>query len=381
MNVLVLGGSGYVGSVLVPLLLSRGRIVTVYDALLFGCHLPNHPNLRVVQGDICDTASIPIAGQEAVIHLACLSNDASVEANMERSKAVNMDSCAPLVKAAKNAGVQRFIYASTSAVYGPSDTPRKEDDPLYPMFPYAKWKAECEPIVLQESLPDFVCTVVRPAALSGYSPRLRLDLTVNILTNHAYHKGRMTVFNGAQYRSNLHVEHMAYAYLRLIDADPGVINGETFNIGSDNATVSQIAAQVAAVIPVPIDTQPARGPHDEASYQLDSTKWQRAFGAGGHPIRASVLDLQRAFANHIITNPDDPIYFNAPLREGWRREGTSLISPRGIPEADLSQVRTVPVASRVPGGSAPPPPGVSAEEWADRWRHIGGVTPAMLKKP
>ncbi len=314
MNVLVLGGCGYVGSVLVPQLLDAGHTVTVYDLLLFGNHLPKHPRLLVMQGDICHTWDVPIDGQDAVIHLACLSNDASVEANLERSKAVNLDSCAPLVRVAKAAGVKRFIYASTSAVYGPSETPRKEDDPLYPMFPYAKWKAECEPIVLQESSPDFVCTVVRPAALSGYSPRMRLDLTVNLLTHHAFAKGKVIVFGGAQYRSNLHVEAMATVYRRLLTADPERINGEVFNAGEENATVQDIAERVARLANAEIEVRPERGPHDRASYQLDSSKLRRVLQFEGWPIAYSVTEILACFHEGKIPNPDDPIYYNAPLR-------------------------------------------------------------------
>ncbi len=313
MNVLVTGGCGFVGSVLVPKLLDAGHTVTVFDLMLFGNHLPKHPALTVVTGDIYHTDEVPVAGQEAVIHLACLSNDASVEANLERSKSVNLYSCPPFVTAAKEAGVQRFIYASTSAVYGPSDSPRKEDDPLYPMFPYAKWKAQCEPIVLEQASPDFVCTVVRPAALSGYSPRMRFDLTVNLLASHAYFKGRMTVFNGAQYRSNLHVSDMAMLYRTLLEAEPKAINGEIFNAGTKNATVIGLANQVAEVLPVPIDRKPSRGPHDEASYQLNSRK-VRPFLPRGLPIHASVVGLHHAFSTGKIPNPDDPIYYNAPLR-------------------------------------------------------------------
>src|SRR6516225_5741310 len=167
-NVLITGGAGYVGHLLTPRLLSEGYHVTVYDQLYFGCRLPNSPDLKVIQGDIRDTPKLAeaLVGQDAVLHLACISNDASFELNEKLSESINYDCFEPLVIAAKKAGVKRFVYCSSSSVYGVS-----------------------EPILWKYKTDDFTCVVIRPATICGYSPRTRLDLSVNILTNHAVNKG------------------------------------------------------------------------------------------------------------------------------------------------------------------------------------------------
>ena len=206
-NVLITGGAGYVGHVLTPRLLARGYKVTVYDILYFGCRLPNDPNLTVIQGDIRDTAKLAQAlkGQDAVLHLACISNDASFELDEKLSQTINFDCFEPLVVAAKQAGVKRFVYASSSSVYGVSDSPDvTEEHPLLPLTLYNKFKGLCEPLLWKHKAEDFTCVTIRPATVCGYSPRTRLDLSVNILTNHAFNKGVITVFGGNQMRPNLH---------------------------------------------------------------------------------------------------------------------------------------------------------------------------------
>jgi len=198
-NVLITGGAGYVGHVLTPRLLAKGHKVTVYDILYFGCkNLPlDDPNLTVIEGDIRDTEKFAAAikGHDAVLHLACISNDASFELNEDLSKTINFDCFEPLVIAAKAAGVQRFVYASSSSVYGVSDSPDvTEEHPLVPLTLYNKFKGMCEPLLWKHMADDFTCVTIRPATVCGYSPRTRLDLSVNILTNHAVNNGVITVF-------------------------------------------------------------------------------------------------------------------------------------------------------------------------------------------
>src|SRR5260221_13656772 len=222
-NVLVTGGAGYVGSLLVPQLLDRGHKVTVYDTMYFGDEfLPkNNPNLKLVKGDIRDTAKLEqeFRGIGAVIGLACISNDASFELDEKLSTSINLDAFEPMVIAAKKAGVKRFIYCSSSSVYGVSDAPDvTEDHPLVPLTLYNKYKGMCEPRLFKHQSPDFVCVTIRPATLCGYAPRQRLDLSVNILTNHAVNNNKITVFGGDQKRPNLHVQDIVDLYRLLLQA-------------------------------------------------------------------------------------------------------------------------------------------------------------------
>src|SRR5690348_17233601 len=250
-KVLVTGGAGYVGHVLTPRLLAAGYEVTVYDTLFFGCRLPNHPQLRVVKGDIRDAEKLSalFPGQDAVLHLACISNDASFELDEALSKTINYDCFEPIVIAAKKAGVKRFVYCSSSSVYGVSNSPQvTEDHPLVPLTLYNKFKGMCEPLLWKHKSDNFTAVVMRPATVCGYSPRTRLDLSVNILTNHAVNKGVITVFGGTQMRPNLHIEDMVDAYQLMLTAAHEKIHGETFNIGFENHSIADIALTAQKVV-------------------------------------------------------------------------------------------------------------------------------------
>ncbi len=319
-RVLVTGGAGYVGHSLTPRLLQEGYEVTVFDTLYFGARFPNHPNLRVVQGDIRDIKKLSEAlkNQAAVLHLACISNDASFELDEKLSETINYDAFEPMVVAAKNAGVKRFVYASSSSVYGVSDSPDvTEDHPLVPLTLYNKFKGMCETLLWKHKADDFTCVTIRPATICGYTARTRLDLSVNILTNHAVNKGVITVFGGNQMRPNLHVEDMVDAYLTMLDAPHGKIHGETFNIGFQNYTIAEIANMVKKVVeeempekaPIKIVTTPT---NDMRSYHVNSDKVKRVLGfEPKHTIEDAVRDLTRAFRNHMVPSSfDDDWYYN-----------------------------------------------------------------------
>jgi nucleoside-diphosphate-sugar epimerase len=319
-NVLVTGGAGYVGHVLTPRLLAAGYNVTVYDILYFGCRLPNDPNLRVIQGDIRDTAKLAAAfeGQDAVLHLACISNDASFELDENLSKTINFDCFEPMVVAAKKAGVKRFVYASSSSVYGVSDSPNvTEEHPLVPLTLYNKFKGLCEPLLWKHKADNFTATVIRPATVCGYSPRTRLDLSVNILTNHAVNKGIITVFGGTQMRPNLHVEDMVDAYELMLEAPHEKIHGEVFNIGFENHSIAAIAQMVKNTVEemmpekgtIDIVTTPS---NDNRSYHVNSDKIHRVLGfRPRRTIEDAVRDLVRAFQNHLLPSSfDDDWYYN-----------------------------------------------------------------------
>ncbi|MEZ5785634.1 MAG: SDR family oxidoreductase [Xanthobacteraceae bacterium] len=319
-NVLVTGGAGYVGHVLTPRLLDAGYNVTVYDALYFGCRLPNRPNLRVIKGDIRDPAKLSeaLAGQNAVLHLACISNDASFELDEKLSETINYQCFEPMVVAARNAGVSRFVYCSSSSVYGVSEAPDvTEEHPLVPLTLYNKFKGMCEPLLFKHKADDFTCVVIRPATVCGYSPRTRLDLSVNILTNHAVNKGTITVFGGAQMRPNLHVDDMADAYLLMLEAPQDKIQGEIFNIGFQNRSIADIAEIVKRVVEeempekgeIKIVTTPT---NDMRSYHVNSEKVGRVLGfVPKRTIEDAVHDLARAFRNHLLPDSfDDDWYYN-----------------------------------------------------------------------
>jgi len=320
-NVLVTGGAGYCGSLLVPQLLAEGYNVTVYDLLYFGdSFLPkDNPRLKVLPGDIRDLAKLNSAlqNQDVVLSLACISNDASFELDESLSTTINLDAFEPMVVAAKKAGVKRFVYASSSSVYGVSDKPNvTEDHPLVPLTLYNKYKGMCEPLLLKHTDDRFVGVVFRPATVCGYAPRLRLDLSVNILTNHAVTNNKITVFGGSQLRPNLHVQDYADLCKLLLVAPTEKIANQIFNCGYQNMTIMEIAYMVKKVVeqelpqkaPIDIVTTPT---DDNRSYHINSDKIKKTLGfAPKHTIEEAVRDLCRAFRDGKIPNSfsDDRFY-------------------------------------------------------------------------
>jgi nucleoside-diphosphate-sugar epimerase len=306
-TVLVTGGAGYVGAVLTPRLLAAGYRVRVLDLYLYGRDVlapcRDNPQLEEFAGDLRDRDLVAqaVAGCDAVIHLACISNDPSFELNPVLGKSINFDAFAPLVQLSRDAGVRRFIYASSSSVYGVSDAPNVgEDHPLRPLTDYSRYKAECEPILLDQQADEFTTLVLRPATLCGYSPRQRLDLTVNILTNHAVHRGKITVFGGTQLRPNFHIDDMVDLYLQALREPKERIAGKIFNAGYENASVAKLAEIVKAVVeretgcaPIEIVTTPS---DDLRSYHISSEKIRRELGfVPQRTIEDAVRDLVAAF--------------------------------------------------------------------------------------
>jgi nucleoside-diphosphate-sugar epimerase len=286
-NVLITGGAGYVGCVLTPQLLAAGYAVTVYDIMYYGRRgLPPHLALTVVAGDIRDAPRLAKAmeGIDAVLHLACISNDPSFELDEALSQSINYDCFEGIVRAAKSAGVQRFVYCSTSSVYGVSDAPEvTEDHPLVPVSHYNKYKGMCEPLLWRHQAPAFTCVTLRPATICGYSPRMRLDLTVNILTNHAVNAGKIVVFGGRQRRPNLHIRDMCDAYRLMLEAPADKIAGETFNVGHENLTIAEIAETVREVVSTEFPDRPSietetTPSNDPRSYHINSDKIDRVLG-------------------------------------------------------------------------------------------------------
>lgn len=321
-HVIVTGGAGYAGSLLCPQLLASGYRVTAFDTCFFGtAFLPtDNPNFTLIKGDIRDTAALKkaFAGGDIVVNLACISNDASFELDENLSTTINLDAFEPMVIAAKEAGIRRFVYASSSSVYGVSEKPNvTEDHPLVPLTLYNKYKGMCEPLLFKHTDDDFVGVVFRPATLCGYAPRQRLDLSVNILTTHAVINNRITVFGGSQMRPNLHVQDYCDAVELLMTAPAEKVANEIFNIGFQNMSIADLAVLVKNVVeevfpdkaPIEIVTTPS---DDNRSYHINSDKVTRVLGfRPKKTIEDAVRDLCEAFrADKLPDALTDIQYYN-----------------------------------------------------------------------
>ena len=321
-SVFITGGAGYCGSRLVPQLLSKGYKVTVYDIMYFGNEfLPKeNPNLTIIAGDIRDSAKIQESckDHDVFVSLACISNDASFELDEKLSTSVNLDAFEPMVIAAKTAGVKRFIYASSSSVYGVSDKPDvTEDHPLVPLTLYNKYKGMCEPLLKKHTSDDFVGVIFRPATVCGYAPRQRLDLSVNILTNHAVNKNHITVFGGDQLRPNLHVQDYCDTVEMLLEAPDEKIQNEIFNVGFQNMSIKDIALLVKRIVE---EEFPEKGDigittttsDDNRSYHINSEKIKRILGfQPRYSVEFAVRELCKAFKDGKLPDSfDNDAYFN-----------------------------------------------------------------------
>jgi nucleoside-diphosphate-sugar epimerase len=312
---LITGGAGYVGAMLVPRLLELGHSITVLDLMLYGDDVIDaHDRLTMIKGDLRDRELLArsLVGHDTVIHLACISNDPSFELDPTLGKSINLDAFRPLVETSRDAGVRRFIYASSSSVYGVKDEPNvTEDMPLEPLTDYSKFKAECEQILSEYQSPTFTTVTIRPATVCGYSRRQRLDVVVNILSNLAYHTRKISIFGGSQLRPNIHIADMVEAYVALLDAPNDVIAGQVFNAGYENQSVEELAVLVREVMGD--DVQLVQTPTDDnRSYHISSARIRDVLGfVPKHSIRDAVVDMKSAFDAGLL--PDsltDERYFN-----------------------------------------------------------------------
>ena len=307
-QVLVTGGAGYVGAVLVPRLLDKGYQVRVLDLYIYGEHVldaaKDNPYLEQIKGDIRDDSLLKkcTAGCDAVIHLACISNDPTFELNPDLSRSINYDAFEPLVRISKESNVKRFIYASTCSVYGVSDAENvTEDHPLVPITGYNKYKGLCESILFKYQSPDFTTVVIRPATVCGYSPRQRFDLTVNILTNHAFNLNCITVFGGTQTRPNIHIADITDLYCLLLELPGEQVAGKIYNAGYQNRSIADIAGIVqnvmACELPEKAKAEIATVPsNDPRSYRISSEKIKKELNfIPQYTIEDAVRNLIAAF--------------------------------------------------------------------------------------
>jgi nucleoside-diphosphate-sugar epimerase len=315
-NILVIGGAGYVGTYLSLKLASFGHKISVYDLFIYGDNIVSNYNISKIKGDIRDISFLEKVIEKneinTIIHLACISNDPSFELDPDLGKKINFDCFEPLIQTAKRKKIKRFIYASSSSVYGiKSEENVYENMSLEPLTDYSKFKAMCEDVLFKNSDDEMCFTILRPATVCGYSPRQRFDLVVNILTNLAYNKSEITVYGGNQYRPNIHIEDMVDAYIHILEQPEDKINKKIYNVGFENYTVNDIAKLVKEVINDDIEIKKVQT-MDERSYKINSDKIREEIGFSPKKnIRNSIEDLKKAFDQKKFKNPlDNEYYFN-----------------------------------------------------------------------
>ena len=313
-KVLIIGGAGYVGAELVPQLLKTYEI-TVFDLMIYGANVfePN-ANLTIIEGDQRDSKTLQdiIPGHDYIIHLACISNDPSFELNPELGKSINFDCFEAILKIAKQNSIKRFIYASSSSVYGiKGEENVHEDLTLEPLTDYSKYKAMCEKLVLKYSSDQFCATIVRPATVCGVSRRQRFDVIVNILTNHAYHNGVVKIFGGEQKRPNIHIKDMVGIYEFLLNQQTDLINGEVFNAGFENHTVLELGQMVQKIFDEPIELLKTET-NDNRSYHISSKKIVEKLGfKPKYSVENAVEDLASALREKKFDAPmTNSFYYN-----------------------------------------------------------------------
>jgi nucleoside-diphosphate-sugar epimerase len=267
MHILVTGGCGYKGTVLVPKLLARDYRVTVIDSMWFGNFLGNHDRLRVVKGDVRDIDWALLKDVDVIIHLASVANDPCGDLDPKLTWEISALATMQLADAAVRCGVKQFIYASSGSVYGIKEEEKvTEDLTLKPISEYNKTKMVAERVLLSYR-DNMLVQIVRPATVCGYSPRMRLDVSVNMLTMQALTKGVITVFGGKQIRPNIHIQDVTDLYLFFIDQGKKVQG--VYNAGFENLSILDIAQKIAKRIPAEIRVTESNDPR---SYRINSDK-------------------------------------------------------------------------------------------------------------
>ncbi|MBX9963532.1 MAG: SDR family oxidoreductase [Burkholderiales bacterium] len=266
MKILVTGGCGYKGSVLVPKLLEKGHHVVAVDTMWFGNFLRPHPNLTVIGGDVRNPEEVPLDGIDVIVHLSSVANDPCGDLDPKLTWEVSALATMQLADHAARRGIKQFIYASSGSVYGVKEEDQvTEDLDLTPISEYNKTKMVAERVLLSYS-DKMSVQIVRPATVCGYSPRMRLDVSVNMLTMQALTKGVITVFGGDQTRPNIHMDDITDVYLHFLD-NPRFTG--IYNAGFENISILDIAKRVTKYVPAEIKVTASNDPR---SYRVNSDK-------------------------------------------------------------------------------------------------------------
>jgi nucleoside-diphosphate-sugar epimerase len=338
-HICVVGGAGFLGSILVELLLDEGHQVTIFDALLYGDegirHLLDRPGLSLVPGDLRDIASTVRAFRhaDAVVQLGALVGDPACDIDERLTLEINRDATAEAAAIARGLGIERFVFASTCSVYGASGDVLDEDSPLDPISVYARSKMESEQLLLAQSGKDFCPTVLRFGTLYGRSQRERFDLVVNLLTAHAVTTGEITVFGGSQWRPFVHVRDGAEAILRCLQAPSAAVRGQVFNVGADdqNHTLAEIAEIISEVVPG-VQIQVAPPAAQEADYRVSFARIRSAIGfTPRRTVIDGVAEIAASIAGGAVSDYTDTRYSNyKALISG---DAMTALAGNGLPAA------------------------------------------------
>jgi len=316
-QVLVIGGAGYIGSLLVERLLQKRYRVRVLDSLLYGDEalrpVRNHPDFELMVGDCRNTQDVvrAVRGAESVIHLAAIVGDPACEQNREAALETNFAATRMLIEIAKGHGVSRLLFASSCSVYGATDTEADENATVRPISLYGQTKVDSELALRSAKSDTFHPTILRFATVFGLSYRPRFDLVVNLLTAKAKQEGLITIYNGQQWRPFIHVRDLVEAILQVLDAPVRLVSGEIFNVGDKglNHTLSQVADTIRATFPN------VRVEHiensDRRTYHVNFQKlFKRTGFRARYTLRDGVEELVKAFDERLITDYKDVRYHN-----------------------------------------------------------------------
>ena len=303
MHILVTGGCGYKGSILVPKLLDRGYKVTVIDIMWFGNYLKGHENLNVIEGDIRNIEKVPLVNVDIIIHLASVANDPCGDLNPKLTWEVSALATMQLADAAKRNGVKQFIYASSGSVYGIKEEENvTEELTLKPVSEYNKTKMVAERVLLSYEK-DFLVQIIRPATVCGYSPRMRLDVSVNMLTMQALRNGVITVFGGKQIRPNIHIDDITDLYLYFIDKGESIKG--IYNAGFENLSIKEIAELVTKYVQAEIKITESNDPR---SYRINSDKLLSTGFKPRKTVEDAIKEIIEAHRSGILD--DEEKYYN-----------------------------------------------------------------------
>lgn len=315
-KIFIAGGAGYFGSALVPELLKEGHDVVVYDLYIYGNSLQPNKNLREVKGDIRDREKLIDAakGCDAFIHLACVSNDPSFDLNPQLGKSINCDAFRNIIDTVKINRIKRLIVTSSTSQYGvkPLNVSVTEETEAEPITDYAKYKIECEKLLLNTDMGDTEYVFVRPATLCGYAPRLRLDLSVNILTINALINKKIKILGGNQMRPAINIKDLVRFYQLMLTVPKEKIHREAFNVSKQNITIMGIAHMVKRVIgdeSIEFEIVPSDDPR---SYHINTDKMEKILNFKcKFSIEDAIKSIIEAYNNNLIINGlDNPLYYN-----------------------------------------------------------------------